>query len=71
MAIRPSAIGTRDIDEAPGMAVQFLVARPILSERFETQHPNPGQLYAYYNAGTGMVELYIISAGGFSYKQVA
>lgn len=70
MAITRSSISSRDIDSAPGMAIQLLTARPVLSERFETQHPHPGQVYGYYNSEIDMVELYIVAASGFSYKQV-
>ncbi len=70
MAINRSSLGGESVTENTDATVEILVQRPpSASEALAVALP-PGKLYAYYNAATDKVSLYVISASGLRFLPV-
>ncbi len=70
MAINRSSLGARSVTENTDATIEILVQRPPgPSEVLDVALP-PGKLYAYYNAATDKVNLYVVSASGLRFLPV-
>lgn len=70
MAINRSSLGGKSVTENTDATIEILVQRPpSASEVLDVALP-PGKLYAYYNAATDKVSLYVISASGLRFLPV-
>ena len=67
MAINRSSLGGKSVTENTDATVEILVQRPPGPDQVLDAALPPGKLYAYYNAATDRVSLYIVSASGLRF----
>lgn len=70
MAINRSSLGAKSVTENTDATIEILVQRPPgPGQALDVALP-PGKLYAYYNAATDKVSLYVVSASGLRFLPV-
>jgi len=70
MAINRSSLGGKSVTENTDTTVEILVQRPPGPDKVLDVALPPGKLYAYYNAATDQVSLYVVSASGLRFLPV-
>lgn len=70
MAINTSSLTSRSVSENTDSTVEFLMQRPPgPTQVLETALP-PGKLYAYYDATTAILSLFVIDPAGLRFLPV-